>query len=90
MLIRPELIIPLSEEEERAMEETPGAEPVLEPGVWVRVIRAPHFGTLGRVEDLPAESRRMDAETFTRVVGIRTESGEYLELPRANVEIITQ
>lgn len=89
-VIRPELVIPLAERGEEGEMGAPMEEAVLDVGAWVRIIRAPHFGIVGRVVELPAEARRMDSETFARVVGIRSEAGEYLELPRANVEIIVQ
>lgn len=81
-VIRPELIIPLPDVGEETVEELVS----LDIGTWVRIIRAPQFGTLGKVVELPRELKRMESETLTRSVVIETEAG-IVELPRANVEI---
>jgi hypothetical protein len=81
-VIRPELIVPMPD-----VDETPEEEPAsLQVGTLVRIIRAPHFGLLGKVKELPRELRRMESETFARSVVIETGAG-VIELPRANVEI---
>jgi len=89
-VIRPELIVPLDENETdgAAHPESSCAGTDLSVGTAVRIIRDPGFGTTGKVEELPPEPRRMGSETITRVVVIRADGGELFELPRANVEII--
>jgi hypothetical protein len=88
-VIRPELIVPLSgKSEEENRKGGPSQSASLQIGALVRVIRAPRFGTLGTVQALPQERRRMESETLIRTVVIRSEEGEEIELPRANVEII--
>jgi hypothetical protein len=88
-VIRPEVVVPL--EGQRA-EGGPAAEVVaggLAPGTRVRVIREPHFGELGTVEDLPSPLAKLASEAMVRVLTVKLqENGESHTLPRANVEII--
>jgi len=88
-VIRPEVVVPL---EGRRAEGGPAAEVVaggLAPGTRVRIIREPHFGRLGIVEELPAPLEKLPSEASVRVLVVKLEdSGERHRLPRANVEII--
>jgi transcription elongation factor len=59
-------------------------------GTPVRIIRAPYFGLLGVVEDLPAEPELIPTGAKVRVVRIRLQTGELVTVPRANVEIISR
>lgn len=59
-----------------------------EVGDLIRCIRAPYFGQIGRVLDLPVELRTMESETRVRVMVVEMENGEKVELPRSNVEMI--
>jgi hypothetical protein len=61
----------------------------LAPGTRVRVIREPHFGELGDVQELPAPLAKLPSEAMVRVLTVKLqESGRLHTLPRANVEII--
>ena len=86
-VIRPEIIIPWEveeyEEEKRDYEE--GA--LLVDGV-VRIIRAPHFGSLAKVVALPVGLHPLESESKARVLEVELDTGERLILPRANVELI--
>ena len=88
-VIRPEVVVPL---EGKKAEGGPASAVVaggLAPGTRVRVIREPHFGELGIVEELPAPLEKLPSETLVRVLTVKLEdSGVRHTLPRANVEII--
>ena len=85
-VVRPEIIIPI--EETKSEKESEVTANVLEVGTQVRVIREPHFGSLGQVSALPAEPQQLESEAKVRVLEITLESGDQAILPRANVEII--
>lgn len=84
-VIRPEVVIPI---EETAGEEAEQGPSGLEIGAPVRCIRAPYFGRIGKVTDLPVELREMPSETMVRVLEVQLDGGERAILPRANVEVI--
>ncbi len=84
-VMRPEIIVPYESDEEISEEESSGT---LEVGKLVRIIRAPYFGLIGRVVELPPEPVRIETESITRVLKVQLESGEVLTIPRANVELI--
>ena len=54
----------------------------------VRGIRAPYFGQLGKVVELPVEPEALESESRARVMVIEFEDGTRARLPRANVEVI--
>lgn len=88
-VIRPEVVIPLdaapAREGEHVLQSTG-----LEVGVEVRCIRAPYFGRIGHVIDLPVELFTMPSETRVRVLTVDLGDGEPIIVPRANVEVIEQ
>jgi hypothetical protein len=58
-------------------------------GAPVRCIRAPYFGRIGRVKELPVELHKMESETMVRVLTVQfDDSSDSASLPRANVEVI--
>lgn len=85
-VIRPEVIVPLSERVENAE----AAEQVFELriGTPIRVIREPYFGRLGTVSELPAQLMTVDSGTEVRVLKAKLEDGSEVLVPRANVEIV--
>lgn len=85
-VIRPEVIVPLSERVENA--EAAGQVFELKIGTPVRVIREPYFGRLGTVSDLPAQLMTVDSGTEVRVLKAKLEDGSEVLVPRANVEIV--
>lgn len=85
-VIRPEVIIPISETETK--DEEKADESGLKIGCPVRIIREPYFGYLAKVTALPVELFQLETESKARVLEVETESGERLTIPRANVELI--
>jgi hypothetical protein len=86
-VVRPEVLIPEAEAGGAGGEAE--AATGLAVDSLVRVIRAPGFGRIGRVVELPAELRRLDTESMVRVVMVVfPEHGVPVALPRANVEVI--
>jgi len=88
-VMRPEIVIPLTEAEagpgrERAFDMTQG----LQTGSPVRVIRAPYFGRLGEVVDLPPALEEVESGAKVRILRVRFQDGTEAKVPRANVEMI--
>ncbi len=88
-VVRPEVIVPLEgpDSSERCWEEENTR---LDIGTSVRIIRAPYFGLLGIVEELPPEPESIPTGARVRVARIRLQRGELVTVPRANVEIISR
>lgn len=89
-VLRPEVIVPqevVTLDSVQAIEQEPLQAGELRIGTPVRLIRAPHFGALGRVAALPPEPQEIETETKTRVLEVELLTGERLIVPRANVEI---
>lgn len=88
-VMRPEIIVPAatggSEHGEGG-----GADAGLSLGRQLRAIRAPYFGRIGRVSDLPAELRQVESGAQVRVLEVEFEDGERAVVPRANVELIEE
>ena len=84
-VIRPELIVSTDTPADDQKEAEP---PMLEIGSPIRIIRAPYFGLLGAVTELPVELRAMESETMVRVLCAKLGDGRTVTVPRANVEII--
>jgi hypothetical protein len=87
-VMRPEIVIPLSEEEKAKEPEPEHTSGLLEPGRPVRIIRDPYFGLLGEVSDLPPEPQALGSGSKARVLEVKLASGEAVIVPRANVELI--
>jgi len=87
-VMRPEILIP----DASAGEDAPQAEvgKGILVGSNVRIIRAPYFGEMGEVTDLPPKLEQMESETMVRVLRARLRSGEEVTVPRANVEMIEE
>ena len=85
-VLRPEIIIPLTEEEatEPAAAESLG----MKIGDEVRLMRTPYFGRIGAVQELPTEPVKIETEAEVRVARIKLGDGEVVTVPRANVELI--
>lgn len=85
-VIRPEVIIPL--DADTVVDEDPPPPQGITIGSAIRIIRAPHFGKLGKVVELPIQLARMESETLVRMLVAELENGEKVSVPRANVEMI--
>jgi len=88
-VLRPEIIVPLVGPMAKVVEGEPTVDADgLKKGDGVRIIREPYFGMIAQVDELIADPVRIETEATVRVLRVRTERGEVLEVPRANVEII--
>jgi hypothetical protein len=86
-VIRPEVIVT---RESAGAKATDPPTQVLEVDSRVRVIREPHFGLLGRLTGLPVELTTIETESLVRVATVKLDSGEEVQVPRANLEIIQE
>jgi len=91
-VVRPEIIIPSKEVEVKGEAQTAPPENGLglRIGSLIRIIRAPYFGSIARVVELPAEPRQIETESQLRVLVAQLPGGEQVVVPRANVEIIEE
>jgi hypothetical protein len=87
-VMRPEIVIPLSDQAKQEQTEGEHTSGILDIGTPVRVIRDPHFGSIGTVSGLPAELQVLGSESKARVLDVKFDSGEVVTVPRANVELI--
>jgi hypothetical protein len=86
-VIRPEVIVPGEITIEAKKDDLSQG---LIIGIFVRIIREPFFGKLGRVTDLPSELQVIETEAKVRVLELELEDGQRVIIPRANVEIIEE
>jgi len=88
-VLRPEIVVPLPGGGPAAAETAPSAQADgLLVGDQVRIIRQPHFGVLGEVAELVPDLTLIETEAKVRALRVKTESGDVVTVPRANVEII--
>lgn len=89
-VVRPEIIVPdrggAGEADERSGQQEKG----IQKGDFLRVIRAPDFGRIGRVSALPAELVEVGSGARVRVLEMEFEDGSRVLVPRANVEVIEE
>jgi hypothetical protein len=83
---RPEVLIPLRAEDEMPPQETRPRP--LEVGDRVRLLRAPHLGSVGRVEDLPDHPQTIESGARVSVARVELGEGESVLVPLANLEVI--
>ncbi|MCF7800474.1 MAG: hypothetical protein K9N34_00510 [Candidatus Marinimicrobia bacterium] len=86
-VIRPEIVITLPAETAESEKQHDMSAGMGEDSL-VRVIRAPYFGKLGHVKELPPELQKMESETMVRVAVIEFENGDVKTVPRANLEMV--
>ena len=89
-VMRPEIVIPLSEQEKQEETEPEHTVGLLQPGAAVRIIRDPHFGQIGTVAALPPELTVLGSESKARVLDVKIPGGQTVTVPRANVEMIEE
>lgn len=89
-VMRPEVIVPLEEvaKSKRTADLSRGSG--LEVGMAVRIIREPHFGSIGKVVALPVDLKKIETEALVRVLEVELPDKQIVALPRANVEIIEE
>lgn len=86
-VIRPEIVIPLQENEIPETSVHKSDDRGIGKGSLVRIIRAPYFGKMGEVVSLPPELQQMESETMVRVAEVKIDSA-VLNIPRANLEMV--
>lgn len=84
-VMRPEIVVPLKEGEEVQSSD----DGTLRIGKLVRIIRAPYFGLIGKVVELPVEPITIETESRTRILKVQVD-GKVISVPRANVELIEE
>ena len=86
-VIRPEIVIPFDNTQNKNDEGVNKEQLGIKQGSIVRVIRAPFFGKIGEVLELPAELQKMESETMVRVAKVRIDN-EASVIPRSNLELL--
>ncbi len=91
-VIRPEVIIPLSQRNEFQVSsfKFQVSEGGIKVGDTIRIIREPYFGIIARVKDLPSELQLIPTESHVRVLVATLPDGRDVTIPRANVEMIEE
>lgn len=87
-VIRPEVIVPMDGDINEKIEKKAAHETGLEIGTLIRIIRAPYFGNIGKVTELPSPLQVLDSESKARVLEVEFSDGKRAIIPRANVETI--
>lgn len=88
-VIRPEVIIPITENIKTGTAAEGFDGKGLEIGSPIRVIRSPYFGKLGKVTALPSPLQKLESESMARVLEVEFEGNtQRVVIPRANVEMI--
>jgi hypothetical protein len=88
-VLRPEIIIPYDNPDEMDESKEEFSDGMIK-GSLVRVIRAPYFGEIAKVVDLPINLQRVESGSRVRVIELELEDGRVVTVPRANVEIIEE
>ena len=85
-VIRPEIVIPVKEDSLKSVKESKIGKGIV-IGSLVRVIRAPFFGLMGKVTELPSKLQKMESETLVRVAKINVDDQD-ITIPRSNLEMV--
>ena len=85
-VIRPEIVIPVKEDSLKSVKESKIGKGIV-IGSLVRVIRAPFFGLMGKVTELPSKLQKMESETMVRVAKINVDDQDII-IPRSNLEMV--
>lgn len=88
-VLRPEIIIPYDNPDEMKESKEEFSDGMIK-GSLVRIIRAPYFGEIAKVTDLPINLQRVESGSKVRVIELELEDGKGVTVPRANVEIIEE
>ena len=88
-VLRPEIIIPYDNPDEMKESKEEFSDGMIK-GSLVRIIRAPYFGEIAKVTDLPINLQRVESGSKVRVIELELEDGKAVTVPRANVEIIEE
>ncbi len=85
-VIRPEIVIPVKEDSLKSVNQSKIGKGIV-IGSLVRVIRAPFFGLMGKVTELPSKLQKMESETLVRVAKINVGDQDII-IPRSNLEMV--
>jgi hypothetical protein len=83
---RPEVLIPLRAEAEKPAEE--GKPRPLQVGDRVRLLRAPHLGTIGQIDELLEHPQPVESGARMPVARVALGEGESVLVPQVNLEAI--
>lgn len=83
---RPEVVIPIPNREPPAYQTLHAGE--LEPGLRVRVIRAPYTGLVGTIVDIPQYARGIATGARVRCAEVDVGKGEPILVPLVNLDIL--
>lgn len=86
-VVRPEVIVPNGQ---GTPTEPSQESQVLQVGSRIRLIRAPYFGLLAVVTELPEQPQEIETGARVRVLRARLDGGDEVLVPRANVESIVR
>lgn len=89
-VMRPEIVVSLQEQGAEMAESAFSMSKGLQVGSPVRVIRAPYFGQLGVVTELPPELAIVESGAKVRILKVKFGDEREAVVPRANVEMIEQ
>jgi len=89
-VMRPEIVVSLLEQGAEMAESAFSMSKGLQVGSPVRVIRAPYFGHLGVVTELPPELAIVESGAKVRILKVKFGDDSEAIVPRANVEMIEQ
>ena len=90
-VIRPEVVIPTEGSVHQKADSTEKeTDTGLQIGAIIRVIRAPYFGKIGEVTDLPSPLQVLESESKARVLKVSFDGADPVLIPRANVERIEE
>ncbi len=87
-VMRPEIVIALDQAGTSEVFTGGATAGILEIGTRVRIIRDPHFGSLGAVGALPEKPAVLGSGSKARVLEVVLDGGERVTVPRANVELV--
>lgn len=86
-VVRPEIIIPYAGKTTEKEMDKP-IDRGMEIGDFVRVIRVPYFGKIGKIKTLPFSPKKIETEATVRTLEIEFPDGSAAIVPRANVEML--
>jgi len=84
--MRPEVIVPIERTGQSDVSATTAR--TLAPGARVRMIRFPYFGIFGQIVELPHQPVEVETGASVRVFNVKTDDGQEIVVPRANVELL--
>jgi hypothetical protein len=87
-VIRPEIVIPIDVSKNMEKSVRFDVSEGLRIGSPIRIIRYPHFGSIGEVVGLPSPLEKIETEAHVRILKVKLKDGNVVTLPRANVEMI--